>query len=467
MNALTQSLDRAYTRWLPATADRIRGTRAYALYQEAHAELALPRGEQRARRRQRLGDLLRAATKVPHYAHQWTEQGVLPDFDDPEGSLQRLPILTKDALKANPQGMILPGTPTKGLPKIQTAGSTGTPLRAWVDPMVPSVVSAAMYLGRDWWGITPGARSVSLWGHSKYLADSLPARVRLAKRHLLDAAMNRRVFPAYDLGPAKLAAFWRLVAQFEPTYLVGYASALAAAADYLRTHRLPRRLRGVLDRLKGVISTGEMLYDVQAEAIRSATGAPVIREYGLCEAGAVAYEHPDGHLYSLSPFYHVELLDSQGLPVAPGEMGRVVITALRGCTVPLIRYDTGDLALEVAQDEQPAGLRRLGPIQGRAYDLLYTADGQARPGVLFTHALKFLDEVERYQIVQHLPGELEIAYTAPAPLARERLAEVRQRLLVAAGGGMALTFQHRPELTQEASGKFRWIKSHVRPAQHS
>ncbi|MDP0501750.1 MAG: hypothetical protein Q7P63_16775 [Verrucomicrobiota bacterium JB022] len=460
MNALVDAYDAAFRRCGPTFADRVRKTQGYGLYQEAEVLSSQPLAAQQAYLEQRLQELLHAAWQVPYYAEVFAAAGRGFDADYPLESLAKLPVLTKDDLKRDPQRFVRPGY-TGPLPKIQTAGSTGSPLKAFVDPVVPSVVTAAMYLGRSWWGIQPGSRSVSLWGHSKYLAESLPARLKLARRHLFDAAMNRRVFPAYDLGKDKLKEFWSLIAEFQPTYVVGYATALSTAAEYLNEHGGTPKLHRALNRLQAVVSTGEMLYDWQAETIQQAFQAPAVREYGLCEAGSAAYEHPDGNLYAISPFYHIELLDEAGQPVRPGELGRVVITSLLGQTVPLIRYDTGDLAQEVERAPEAPLLRQMGQIQGRAYDLIYTASGDARPGVMFTHAMKYLDEVERYQIVQNDYGQLDIFYASPSPLDENRLGVVRQRLRSAAGGEIHLRFHHRQQLEQEASGKFRWIKSHV------
>ncbi|KAF0096307.1 MAG: capsular polysaccharide biosynthesis protein CapK [Puniceicoccaceae bacterium 5H] len=460
MNPFASAYDVVFRRCGPALADRVRRAQGHALFCQAQQETSLPLDLQQAALNARVLKLLQAAQHVPHYADAFAERQLEIEPEQPLNTLQALPVLTKDDLKRDPQSLVMPGYEGP-LPKIQTAGSTGSPLKAYVDPVVPSVVTAAMYLGRSWWGVEPGSRSVSLWGHSKYLADSLQAKVKLARRHLFDAAMNRRVFPAYDLGPEKLKQFWNLIAEFQPAYVVGYATALSTAAEYLNEHGATPKLQRALDQLKAVVSTGEMLYDWQAETIRQAFDAPAVREYGLCEAGSAAYEHPDGHLYAISPFYHIELLDEQGQPVAPGGLGRIVITSLLGTTVPLIRYDTGDLAREVAADPKAPLLRRLGPVQGRAYDLIYTADGSARPGVLFTHAMKYLDEVERYQIVQNAYGQLDVYYACPHPLNEDRLRVVRERLHSAAAGDIALHFHHRAQLEQEASGKFRWIKSNL------
>jgi phenylacetate-CoA ligase len=328
---------------------------------------------------------------------------------------------------------------------------------------MPSTVTAAMYLGRSWWGIEPGDSSLNLWGHSKYLADSWAARVGLWRRRLQDAAMNRHVVPAYDLGESALRRFDTCWQRRRPRQIVGYASALYAAAEYILQQPASKARQRAQQALRGVISTGEMLYDWQAQTLEKAFGAPVIVEYGLCEGGAMLYGHPDGHLHVMDDLYWVELLDDEDQPVAPGEVGRIVFTTLRARDVPFVRYDTGDMGQLAQPCGDGSGRPRLSSIQGRAYDFILNADGEARPGVLFTHAMKYVSSIDEYQIQQHKAGSLIVNYTASSIPDPAELAEAERKMQEQAGA-IEVSFEHVAELPREASGKYRWIRSFVEPA---
>ncbi len=410
--------------------------------------------ERRAQTDELLRAILLSARQSPYYREILRPLTSSSRMVSPRSVLAEIPVLTKDQLRRHPEAFISPSLKEKPN-RIQTAGSTGQPLRAYLDPIASATCSAGMFFGRSWWGIPPGAPSVNIWGHSKYLSTSWRDSLRLRKRRLMDSAMNRRVFPAYDLSRERLDDFIALVRRFRPVYLVGYASALHAAARHVID-------RGeVLPPLLGVVSTGEMLYDWQASTLRQAFGCPVIVEYGLCEGGVVAYSHPSGASYVMDAYLHLELLDEHDQPVQPGEIGRIVITPLLAHGVPMLRYDTGDLAQEVEQrSDGPTG-RIIGQIQGRAYDLIVAADGARLPGVLFTHAMKYIEEVGRYQIVQREPGRLTVFYEAPAPLDPAGEERARQRIRAAVDRPIEVTFRHEARLSTEKSGKFRWIKSEL------
>ena len=81
------------------------------------------------------------------------------------------------------------------------------------------------------------------------------------------------------------------------------------------------------------------------ELVQEAFGAKVVDRFSSNEFGFLAIQCPrHDHLHALQLHNYIELLDEQNRPVPRGELGRVVVTALRGFAQPLIRYELGDLA---------------------------------------------------------------------------------------------------------------------------
>ena len=98
--------------------------------------------------------------------------------------------------------------------------------------------------------------------------------------------------------------------------------------------------------------------------------------YGLTEIGYVAWQcELRDALHVNAAAFLVEVLRDKR-PAAPGELGRVVVTDLRGRTVPLLRYDTGDLAVAAAG---PCACGRstqlLGRMEGRSAGTVERGDG--------------------------------------------------------------------------------------------
>ena len=73
----------------------------------------------------------------------------------------------------------------------------------------------------------------------------------------------------------------------------------------------------------------------------------------------------------------LEIVDEAGQPLAPGEVGRIVVTDLTQCAFPLVRYDTGDLGV-LSADTCSCGWHSpvLRSIEGRAVEYITTPRGR-------------------------------------------------------------------------------------------
>lgn len=128
----------------------------------------------------------------------------------------------------------------------------------------------------------------------------------------------------------------------------------------------------------GVIGIGESLCDADlnpnaiCRILQSCTHAPVLSTYASTETCSTFAQGPNCRANHLNPRLAImEILDDHDRPVPTGTPGRVVITPLGQHAMPLLRFDTGDIAT-LYTDRCPCGRRtpRLGPILGRAAQLL-------------------------------------------------------------------------------------------------
>jgi phenylacetate-CoA ligase len=98
----------------------------------------------------------------------------------------------------------------------------------------------------------------------------------------------------------------------------------------------------------------------------------------------------------------VEILGEDDQPVKPGEMGKVVVTGLARKSMPLIRYEIGDVVESTGYaSDCPCGLKwpTIGRIDGRAYDLIKTKDGRRVP--MMSYAIKDITKgIKEAQIIQ-------------------------------------------------------------------
>jgi len=214
--------------------------------------------------------------------------------------------------------------------------------------------------------------------------------------------------------------------------------------------------------LKVVCTTGEPLFDHQRQLIGEAFGAPVANEFGSRDIGFTAHETPEGQLLLMSESIILEVLDEQGLPVAPGETGEAVMTALESFAQPFIRYRTGDV---VRLSDEPCrdgrGLHVIEEVVGRSTDFVVRADGAIMHALSVIYVLRAVPGVGEFKIVQHSVRDLEVLVVPNTRWEESGLATIDSGLQQRLGKDVRITIRLVEAIPPEASGKHRYVISHV------
>jgi phenylacetate-CoA ligase len=150
--------------------------------------------------------------------------------------------------------------------------------------------------------------------------------------------------------------------------------------------------------------------------LTSQYGGAVIDWYSMVETGPIGYACPLGHGYHLLPHdLYAEVLRPDGLPVAVGQRGEIVVSGGRNPLLPLLRYRTGDFGrmdytLCLCGDPMPRFLE----LEGREPVLIRSADGTPVSTVDLSRLLRefplllheFTQHVDRSceLVVRPLPG---------------------------------------------------------------
>jgi phenylacetate-CoA ligase len=360
--------------------------------------------------------------------------------------LRTWPVLERQTIQAH-EAEMLAQREVRGRYFRSTSGSTGSPLRVWMDPAAAAWAWAADYHGLLWHGIQVGARALTLRPQT---AGAIGEWIR-----------NNRLVTATDLSPARLEAAVRDLERRDTTYVWGYVSAVVELAEQARL--MGARSRPLVPYAKVF---GEMLYPFQRRIIEEGLGARVIETYGCNETGTVAYECPAGSIHVFADHVTVEIL-KDGEPVRPGEMGDIVLTCTTNRTMPLIRYRVGDRGRLLPD---PCSCGRPHPvlegIEGRSGDVLLTSSGTqvhgtaALGGVLKkVHATTPPESIRQVLFEQHDPRTW-IVLVQPGPGFEDQAAAVLVEGVQAVFGNQCtVTVKQVPVIPREPSGKFRFYRT--------
>lgn len=433
----------------------------------------LPQEVLRDHEAHRLKDMLSFAVgSVPYYRDLFARSGLSVADIAGGRDLSKLPLLSKLTLAQEGKRLhteqLPPGEHLQGI--TLSSGTTGRPARVLQTRRNNMMFT---YLGQ---------RQVR-W--ARYDPRGKQAEIRLPGQ------MPRKADGSlYDIGETCSLPTWRYLGQFfetgpycgfsvfnpvekqvewvleqQPDYLTGYSETLEqfalAARDY------PQKITS----LRGLRAISEQLTQGMRRRITDVFGVPVHQSYGLNEIGIVAGGCEAGRYHVHSEHCIVEIVDYEGQLCGPGQTGRIVVTGLRNRAMPLIRYDTDDVA-EVLAGPCPCGrtLPSFGKLVGRYSRIAYLPEGTLGYVGALRQSLEEMPpelarDLRQFQVHQFRDGRFELRLRVQAPLA----APFRERIEAAwrsatADQELSLEIVEVDEIPRPPSGKYQDFTSDFMPA---
>ncbi len=394
--------------------------------------------------------LVHAFDSVSFYRARFDAAGLRPEDIRSLDDFRRLPELTKEDIQRHLPDL-LSTRPQRGVQKKTTSGSTGTPLEFYLDERYRTYWEAARVRSQRWYGFERGDKVAILAGWDR----DMPFWTW--RQRTLATLERQRWFNVFNLTEERVREFARGLEQWQPDFIQGYASGLHALAR--TTLRNQFRIRP-----RAVQSHAEQLWDFQRAEIEAAFQCPVIDTYGARESAPIAAQClvRDG-LHVMADLRVVEVLDEDGNPTAPGQLGRIVLTDLTNYTMPLIRYANEDLASWREAAPCPCGrtLPRLAGVHGRSSDVIRTKNGMRIHGYFFMFLFYGARGVDQFQIRQSSLEQIEILIKPNAEFREDFLDQLRERIDTHTGSAFRIECRLVDEIPSTPAGKYRFTISEV------
>lgn len=310
---------------------------------------------------ERLREAVGRALQSPHYARVLGAAGLTPEHVQSLDDLRRLPLTTKDDLRAGmPWGFL--AVPRREVARMHySSGTTGVAtavfhtqgdLRRWAECVARGMLAA---------GVTAEDVFQNMMGYGLFTGG--------LGFHYAGELIGCMTIPASSGNTSRQLQMMRLfetsVVHILPSYALHVAHAAQEEGLDPRTDLKVRR--GFLG--------GEPHTEDFRRRIEAAFDARFYNCYGLSELAGpgVAMECVEQNgLHVREDHYMVEILDVETLePVAPGEEGEMVLTSLTREAMPLLRYRTRDIT-RLLPEPCPCGNqhRRIARMAGRSDDML-------------------------------------------------------------------------------------------------
>jgi phenylacetate-coenzyme A ligase PaaK-like adenylate-forming protein len=393
---------------------------------------------------------------VPYYAELLEEAGIRRIEEmDPRACLERLPILTKKAIRANFSRLHSTDLPRRKWHDNTSGGSTGEPVRLVQDAEYEERSAAIALFYNSLLGCEAGEPVVRLWGSERDVERGTKSR----KTRFFNWLTNTIWLNAFRMSPYCMREFIHTLNRLRPRLIVAYAQAayeLARFAEQKRITVAPQR---------AVLTSAGTLYPFMRKKIAAVFGCEVYNLYGSREVSDIACELPGLNGLWVAPWANfVEIVDDAGRPLQPGTEGNIIVTCLTNYAMPLVRYAIGDRGTLFPDDTAVAhpGTQVLKHVSGRTVDMFRTSDQTLIDGEYFTHLLYFRPWVWKFQVVQkaHAHVLFKVVRVNGEP-PRSELEEIAAKARLAMGTDCRIDFEFVEELSPHPSGKYRYTISEV------
>lgn len=355
-----------------------------------------------AKRLELLRELISHAANAPYYQKQFqTIFGGTPDIDSfTFEDLAKLPILTKEELRKDPESFL--AKPLDTVDVASTSGSSGRPLTFYLDKNRGAKEFA--YITNFWSRIgfdyRNSTRAVLRGVHFDKVDE---------KPWAYDAALKELRLSPFHLAPENMAKFIELMHEYQVDYIHGYPSSIIVLADYIIREQceLPKSLKGILP-----VSEATLPHQLA----RFKTAFPqgrITKYYGMSEKVLIAGQvEDDAETYDFEPLYgHAELVDGIGNVISEkGLSGRIIGTGFISMAMPLLRYDTEDIAdfehHATAENHYRFRVTHIRGRWGEEYALGHNGELTSMSAINI-HSTEY-GKVHIFQLYQDTPGEVAI-----------------------------------------------------------
>ncbi len=185
------------------------------------------------------------------------------------------------------------------------------------------------------------------------------------------------------------------------------STAYAGTPDYLKVILEKADAMGIeLKITKAAVGGGALFPSLRA--YYEERGITCLQSYATADLGNIAYESPAMEGLIVDEQVIVEIVTpGTGIPVAPGEVGEVVVTTLNP-DYPLIRFATGDLSA-VLEGESPCGRTnmRIKGWMGRADQTTKIKGMFVRPEQVAALVAQH-EEIEKARVIASREGEADV-----------------------------------------------------------
>lgn len=385
---------------------------------------------------------------IPFYRNIMNSEGLKATSIKSLTDIEKFPVLTKkEVLNAGKQIVS-----KKYFPFLRhtayTGGTTGTPMPIQRDLL--SIGNEHAFVRRQWdWA------GLKITDRCAYLTGRLIANTNssTAKLYSYDPFMKELILSTYHLSESTAIYYIDIMKQYNVKAIVGYPSAIFLLAKVCLKH-------GIEMKLQSVLTSSETLTSLMRPTIEDAFKCPIYDFYGSAERVCYIFTCEKGN-YHINPEYgYTELIP---VDKTNPQRCKVIATGFWNKSMPLVRYDTGDIVL---RSEEKCLCGRSFPIiesiEGRLADSIKTPSGKELGPAILTHLLYGTNNILESQLIQEQIGTLYIDYVPTKKFSEKDLDKFQALATEYIPDELSVVFREVNQIKRTKSGKIKPVISNIK-----
>ena len=244
----------------------------------------------------------------------------------------------------------------------------------------------------------------------------------------------------------------------KPSYLLMRPAGLRLLLSYFKENNI------TLDFVESAWTISEVVDSTLRSLCWEVCNCPIYNNYTSNETGYIALQCPEGINYHvMSEASYVEVINEQGNPCKPGEIGKVLVTPLHNFAMPLIRYEIGDEAQVGEPCSCGRGLPSITRIIGRTEDYFILQNGEKRRFDLDHYKICNIESIREFQLIQKTKERLELHLVTTRLLNKNELDRIENVKQNSIARDLQWDLVFVDEIKRTAAGKLRQFISEVIP----
>lgn len=398
--------------------------------------------------------ILHSYNNAPYYRKVMGEIGLTDGNTVDLSKYNDLPILTKELIKKEEENLISKDYHERKWLYNYSGGSTGKPIRVIQDySYTKHSIASNYYYYKNMLNIDePYVKKILLWGSPSDFSKSGGL-----KSKILDWFTNKVLLNSYRMTPEDMDEYIKTINSYQPELIRGYSGSLYELAKHAKNRNIDIYSPPVL------VGSAESLNTQMRNLIEEVFRTKIHDFYGSREINNLAGECKEGMMHIL-PANIIEIVDENNNPVSPGQTGKVIVTNLFNYSMPLIRYQIGDMAtLGPLECECGNPLPTLEKIDGRLFESFVLDDGTIISGEFFVQLIGVYCNkgfIDQFQVIQRDYNNLKVLVVSES-LSKGEIDDINEKIRIFMGQDCEIEWEFVREIPPTTTGKFLYTKSLV------